>query len=91
MVESGHGPAVRVDVAGLGVGEVGGREALDGLAGELFGEERQRQQQQEDDGALAVDLVHAVVDGFFAADQHVADVEQERHFICPFKIPIFFY
>ena len=85
VVECGHRPAVRIDVAWLRIGEVGGCEAFDGLAGELLGEQRQREQQQEDDGALAMNLVHTIVDGFFAADKYVADVKKERHFICPFN------
>ena len=36
QVEGGHGPTIRIDVARLSLGEVGGREAFDRLAGKLF-------------------------------------------------------
>lgn len=66
------GPAVRVHVACLRLGEVGRREAFDRIADVLFCENRQSKKQKDKQRVLAIQFVHAIVHRHVnAADQVV--------------------
>lgn len=78
-VVGGSCPAVAVDIAGLAFGEVGGRETLYGVTYVLFGEDGKRQEEEDEQRVLAVELVDTVVDGHVDSSDQIVETEQERH------------